>query len=419
MTSTRPDHQRFRWLASRLPAPNGRHLALLTGARQTGKTSLARGSYPALRYLDLDDLEVQTELRGVRPSSWGALVGVAVLDEAQKEPSVLDKVLFALEGKECDFSVLLASSRSLQKDETLSRNASRYELWPLMPSELRHAPEDSPSVPLLDSLFDCREPIDSVLEHHPEILIGKEDAQRRHAISHLATWGGMPELLWLDDEERRRWLREYQRDYVERDLADLARLTDLQPFLSLMKFCMLRSGQMLSFSKLARDAAIGTTTARRYLDYLKLSYQLVLLPPFTRSLTSSVVKSPKIYWVDLGLLRQGTRQWGDLTGEQFETLVIAEVHKWVSTMARQVKLYFYRTRSGLEVDLLVETRHGMLGFEIKKRERVFSSDAKGLRAVAQRIGETWLGGGIIYRGDRVFPVSPTASIWALPVHCLF
>ena len=88
---------------------------------------------------------------------------------------------------------------------------------------------------------------------------------------------------------------------------------------------------------------------------MRLSYQVLLLQPYSTNLTSRVVKSPKVYWADLGLLRQATRQWETERGELFETAVVVEVHKWVSTLARDVALTFYRTTSGLEVDLIVET----------------------------------------------------------------
>ena len=90
---------------------------------------------------------------------------------------------------------------------------------------------------------------------------------------------------------------------------------------------------------MARDAAVSAATARRYLEYLRLSYQVVLLQPYARNLTSATVKSPKLYWMDLGLLRHGTRAWGELTGPLFETLVVSEVRKWIDTVGtRRVAL---------------------------------------------------------------------------------
>jgi len=225
-------------------------------------------------------------------------------------------------------------------------------------------------------------------------------------------------LLMLSDDDRREWLRSYQRLFLERDLADLARLSDLHPFQTLQRLCMLRSGQLLSYAELGRDAGVGATTAKRYLEYLRISYQVVLLQPYRRNVTSSLVKSPKLYWVDMGLLRHGSRHWGELTGAQFETFVASEVHKWISTMSRDVELTFYRTRSGMEVDLIIQTAHGVLGIEIKNRGRAHRSDTRSLRALATAFGDEWLGGLVVHRGSGLTRLDAQASVWAMPIHRL-
>ncbi len=172
---------------------------------------------------------------------------------------------------------------------------------------------------------------------------------------------------------------------------------------------MLRTSQLLNYADLARDAAVSPATARRYLEYLRLSYQVVLLPPYSRNLTSATVKSPKLYWMDLGLLRHGTRAWGELTGPQFETLVVSEARKWIDTLGRDTSLWFYRTRSGREVDLLAATPAGIIGVEVKNRARVGPGDCTGLRALAEALGEEWVGGLVVHRGEELAPLGPRAS----------
>ena len=182
---------------------------------------------------------------------------------------------------------------------------------------------------------------------------------------------------------------------------------------------MLRSGQLLSYSELARDAGVSPATARRYLEYLNLSYQVVLLRPYSRNLTSTVVKSPKLYWMDLGLSREVTASRGDLTGAEFETLVVAECHKWIHTMAPDVKMYFYRTRSRMEVDLLLETPGGVLTVEVKNRGRAYPEDARALAELRGPLGSSWLGGLVVHRGTRLHPLREADGIWAVPAHQLF
>jgi uncharacterized protein len=416
---------RFRWLSNRLPTAATRRVLVVTGARQTGKTTLVRRTYSTLRYFNLDVLETREQLRQLATTSWSRTVGASVIDEAQKEPSVFDKVKYAYDEGQIDFSVLLGSSRFLLLDrvrESLAGRAFVFELWPLMASEIRTAATASPEVPILDRVLDAREPLGSLLRELPPVLLGDDDRERREAMTQLATYGGMPELLRLDDSSRREWLRSYQQTFLERDLFELARLSDLEPFRKLQRLCMLRTGQILQYSNLARDAGIGATTARRYLEYLRLSYQIVLLQPYATNLTSQVIKTPKLYWMDLGLLRHETMQLGPLDGPLFETLVISEIKKWIDTSGRPADLSFYRSTGGLEVDALIRTPYGLLGFEVKLRDTVVDSDARALRAIAAVAKpplERWLGGVVVYDGSEIRCIDEERAIWAIPAHRLF
>ena len=411
-----------RWLGGRLPSDEDRRLVVLTGARQTGKTTLVRDRYPDLTYLTFDDIELREQVSGIRTSSWGRSVGAAILDEAQKAPSVFEKVKFAYDAEEIDFSVLTGSSRILLLDnvrETLAGRAFVYELWPLMPSELRSEGGRELKQPLIDRIIGGDTNISDRLADEPEILLGEEDAGLRESFEHIVSWGGMPELARLDHEDRKQWLTSYRATFLERDLADLVRLTDLEPFCTLQKLCMLRTGCLLTLSKLARDAHISPATTRRYLEYLRVSFQVILLPPYAKNLTSRVVKSPKVYWIDLGLLRSGTRRWGEVDGALFETFVVGEVWKWVATMGREVDLFFYRTHSGFEVDLLLETTSGVIGAEIKHRDRPAPSDLRGLRKLAEALGTRWRGGLLVHRGDALRCLDAEYRIWGVPAHRLF
>ena len=393
---------------------------VLTGARQTGKTTLARHLYRDLRYLNLDAIEERETVRALRSGSWGRVVGAAVIDEAQKEPGVFDKVKLAYDEGHLSFSVLLGSSRILLLErirESLAGRAFVYDLWPLTPSEVRCAFDVTPPRPLFDRLITGPNSFSEILGEEPPRLLGDEATPRLEAIDHLSAWGGMPELLSLNDGDRREWLRSYQQTWLERDLVDLTRVFDLLPFRSLQRLAMLRTGQLLNYAKLGRDAAVSAATARRYLEYLRLSYQVELLQPYARNLTSSTVKSPKLYWMDLGLLRQGTGFWGEITGPLFETLVVSEARKWIDTLGRDAMLWFYRTRSGREVDLLVTTAAGVIGVEVKNRARVGRGDCSGLRVVRKALGHEWIGGLVVYRGEDLVELEP--SLWAIPVYRLF
>ena len=412
---------KYRTLQQFLPESARRRLVILTGARQTGKTTLAKIKYPHLNYLNLDSPENRESLRRISTSAWAKSIGNAIIDEAQKEPMVFEKVKYAFDEGGISFSLLLGSSQILllkKIRESLAGRAAIYELWPMMMCELYwesgHPP---PRDPLLDRLL-FSEGITPVLDGEPEILLAETDLKYLEAESYLLQWGGMPALLPLADDERWKWLRDYEYTYLERDLGDLARLDDLVPFRTFQKLSALRSGQLLNYSELARDASLSVDTARRYLEYLRLSYQTILLQPYFKNITSSVIKTPKLYWVDIGLLRQLCGFRGEVSGQIYETMVAAEIYKWIKTAQRDADIYFYRTRSGLELDVLLQTRSGIIGMEIKARKSISPIDHKAMREIASRLGEKWLGGVIVYQGDFLRRISEP-NIWCIPSRRLF
>jgi hypothetical protein len=175
---------------------------------------------------------------------------------------------------------------------------------------------------------------------------------------------------------------------------------------------------LLNYSEIARDAGISVDTARRYLEYLRISYQTVLLQPYYRNLTSSIVKTPKLFWADVGIWRQLTGYRGEITGQLYETMVVGEMIKWLRTSQCEAELYFYRTRAGMEIDLLLESPAGVIGIEIKSRPTVSEKDAASLRALAQTLSGKWRGGLVLYTGDRITRID-SPDIWALPSMRLF
>jgi predicted AAA+ superfamily ATPase len=228
----------------------------------------------------------------------------------------------------------------------------------------------------------------------------------------------MPELVQFTTDERRQWLRSYNDTYLQRDLADLVRLRDLAPFVKLQRLTALRVGNLLSYSELARDAGTSPTTARNYLEYLRLSYQAVLLQPYHENLTSSVIKSPKVYWSDVGILRQVGAFWGPLTGQLFENLAVAEVIKLIRTCALDGEPYFYRTRSGMEVDLLLRMPAGLLCLEMKNRDRAAARDLRAMRTLADTLGQRFLGGLVVTNGGLLEALDNAGRFWAVPLHRL-
>lgn len=407
----------YRYLSDVLPQKDsGKRIVLITGARQTGKTTLAKIKYPELRYINLDLIENREVLRDVSALNWHRDVGEAVIDEAQKESSIFEKIKYAYDEDKIYFQVLLGSSQIMllkKIRESLAGRVWIYELWPLMMAEIA----ESNTYPLIDSVIKSTE-LDEVLETIPAVLFEEEALKLKSIEEYILKWGGMPALIHIEkDEEKKKWLKDYQYTYLERDLSDLARLEYLEPFRKFQKLVALRSGSILNYSDLARDCGISVDTARRYFEYLKISYQAIFIQPYYRNITSSVIKSPKVYISDIGLLRSLTGIYETVTGEIYETMVVMEIYKWINTMQASCSIYYYRTRSGLEVDLLIETERGLIAFEIKGRHEVDSVDARPMRALSEKLGNQLIGGMVIYRGNKIKRLSD--KIWAVPSWRLF
>jgi len=415
--------KKHRFLASFLPKPEAGRLVIVTGARQTGKTTLAKDKYPHITYISLDSPENREHLRAVSTVSWGQSIGNAIIDEAQKEPVVFEKIKHAYDEGAISFCLMLGSSQILllkKIRESLAGRVSIFELWPLMMSELYRdaGVSENTEVPLVDSLFTREGELDDILGKLPEIILEEADFKLRACEDYLLQWGGMPAILPLSGEERWKWLRDYEYTYLERDLGDLARLDDLVPFRTFQKLSALRSARLLNYSEIARDASLSVETARRYLEYLKLSYQTILLQPYHKNITSSVIKTPKLYWLDIGLLRQMSGMRTGISGEIYETMVVAEFVKWLKTTQRNAEIYFYRTRSGMELDVILQTESGIVGIEIRARKSVSPTDLKAMREVAKGLGKEWRGGLVIYLGGALKKVGEP-DIWAVPSRRLF
>jgi len=169
---------------------------------------MARQTYPELRYINFDAPENRDFAKTLRAMSWGKTLGAAVLDEAQKAPVVFDKVKYSFDEGGINFTVLLGSSQILllkRIRETLAGRAFFYELFPLMLSEIAAVTEPS-KPPLIAELIAATDP-HQLLEDLPAMRLPQEEEATLTALNYMLTWGGMPALLTLDDNDRRQWLQ--------------------------------------------------------------------------------------------------------------------------------------------------------------------------------------------------------------------
>jgi uncharacterized protein len=179
------------------------------------------------------------------------------------------------------------------------------------------------------------------------------------------------------------------------------------PQASTRRLCLLTGARQVGKTSLARATYPG------------LRYQAFLLPPFREKLTSSVVKAPKLHWADLGIARHLAGFAGPLSGPLFETLVVGESVKLVRTLGLEVEAFFYRTRSGMEIDTLLCSARGILALEAKARPAWAAADLGPMKAVADALGPRFRGGIVVTLGGRLEPASSDGRFWCVPAHRLF
>ena len=317
--------------------------------------------------------------------------------------------------REINFSVLLGSSRILLLEkvrETLAGRVFLYELWPLTLGEL---------VPFYGGTFAEKQLLGLLLEDLQGGIrwlsghstpVGEEVGRIRAAMDHLLTFGGFPTLLEYPPEDRFAWLEAYQSTYLERDLGDLARLRDLEPFLLCHRLAALRAARILSYSELARDAGLSVMTVKRYLRYMDLSYQIFQLPAWSSNPAVRLIKSPKLVWLDPGLQRVLSGQLQGLSGQQYENALIGQVLTTLWSRGQRASAFYLRTAGGLEVDLVLEAPWGIIAMEFKARERVFRRDATPLERSRRILGDRMRLGLVVYRGEEAFQM--TDLVWAVP-----
>jgi predicted AAA+ superfamily ATPase len=386
-----------RFLLAKLTAaarrPHGR-LIVLTGARQTGKTTLAQRAFPERSFVSLDDPVERPAWSRLSSADWSSRYPTAVLDEVQKVPALLETIRAAYDRNPDVRYLLLGSSQILllsKVRESLAGRARIEELWPLTLTEMLTDSWEDEAVEsrLVSWLRRGGEPDSALLATTPADRV-LPAAQR--AFERYCALGGMPSVHKGDllDHECATWLADYRRTYLERDVADLAALRDLEPFVSAQKAAALRTGMTVSLSEVARSASISVDTARRFLRYLELSYQVLLLPAFRRNLRKRLASTPKLHFVDPGVHRSITGRTGPPTGEEFESYVAAEVIKQVRTAALPAQPMHLRTQDGREVDLLLEREDGFVAIEIKMTRRVVASDARHLRGLQELLDKPLL-----------------------------
>ena len=390
-------------------------ILVLTGARQTGKTTLAQAGLEGYRYLSLEDPVTRPEYLDLSAAQWRREYPVAILDEIQKAPRLLESIKAAYDAYPETRYILLGSSQILLMEkvrESLAGRASLLELYPLtFPEVLTTSWHDPVRESRMIQWLKRGAPTD-FWEGMPRTE-PRYAAARRLLDSYLQ-FGSLPALTdpSLEVEDRYDWLADYVRTYLQRDLRDLANLRDLEPFVRAQKSLAAMTGGLLNLAQLANHAGISAQTAKRFVTYLEISYQVILLQPWFRNLGKRLTRSPKVHFIDPGVQRVLLGRRGLPTGTEFESAVISEIHKQIKNHRLPVAMHHLRTADGREVDLLLELEEGFVAVEIKLTERVATRDARHLRHLDTVLDKPVLHALVLSNDGRIHTLG--AGITALP-----
>ena len=394
-------------------------ILVLTGARQTGKTTLVKEAFPDYEYISLEDPVLRVEYQRLSAQRWADKYPHAILDEIQKTPQLIESVKAVYDQFEEPRYLLLGSSQILlmqQVRESLAGRCQLLELYPLtLPEMLTQSWDD----PVQESRLVrwIRDGVD--LSDLPAVLSRDDRFVKASAcFERYLQLGGYP-ALWKDnlsEEEARRWLYDYVQTYLQRDIRDLAEIRNLEPFVLAQQMSARLTGELVNYSALAKEAGITAKTAQRFLQYLQISYQVVLLQPWFRNSLKRLVKSPKLHYLDPGVQSAVSGRYGTLTGHEFESAVVSEMIKQLKTSGMRVGFYHLRTADGREIDLLLETAEGFYAVEVKQSCSVHSSDARHLNGLSDLLDKPLIHSFLVSQDPKVERLDERLT--AIPVAAL-
>jgi len=319
----------------------------VTGPRQSGKTTLCKMAFPRANYLSLEDPELRAYADQDPRGFIDDHAGKTIIDEVQRVPDLLSSIQVAVDRKKEMGRFILTGSANLSLLDTVSQSlAGRTALLTLLPMSFDEL-KKFPSAP--QKLF--------------EALLA----------------GAYPAIF---DREMApgEWFASYVGTYIERDVRQLLNIGDRSTFQSFLKLCAGRTGQLLNLSSLGSDCGVVHNTIKAWLSVLETSYLIHRLPPFFRSVRRRLIKTPKLHFLDSGLICYllGIReveqlQLHPLRGAVFESWVVSEVLKSLLHRGREPDAHFFRDRKGHEVDLLLSHPDKLTAVEVKSSRTVASS----------------------------------------------
>lgn len=363
----------------------------VTGPRQSGKTTLTRMVFTNHEYVSLEEPHEREFALSDPRGFLKRYKGCVILDEIQRVPALLSYIQGIVDVNDKPGRYILTGSQQLhlsaKVSQTLAGRTAIVHLLPFSLDELRGLPSRDPWK------------LNDFPERRETPAFNFETMLYRGFYPRIHDKGLAPQD----------WLAGYYQTYVERDVREVSNIGNLEIFQRFVRLCAGRTGQLLNLSSLAADCGISHTTTRQWISILQAGFIIHLLPPHFTNFSKRVIKSPKLYFLDTGLLCYllRIREPADLTdhalrGAVFETYVVSELIKAFAHRGETPPLYFWRDRTGHEVDILIDTGKKLIPIEIKSGATVNNSFFDGLRyymALGSAVAQP---GVLIHGGDDLY-----------------
>lgn len=352
---------------------------LVTGARQTGKTTILKNLYPDMKEVTFDD-PFQEEQAKINPEMFMMLNEPPVfLDEIQYVPSLFRYIKMACDDREARGLFFLSGSQPFKLMDMVSDSmAGRIAIIELTPLSLREILRSDYSKPFLPTVEYIRDRSNSAINPGN--------------IWEIIHRGGYPELQ-NSEVDWAMYFSSYIKTYLERDVRELAAVQDLDAFRRFMIACAARTGQMLNYSNIAEEVGKDANTIKNWISILEASGIIYILEPYTSGVLKRAIKTPKLYFRDTGLAAYLTR-WltpetlanGAMSGAFFETFVISEILKSYSNRGMDYRYFvsYYRGKDKQkesEIDFIIEQDGILYPIEIKQNAKVTADMTSAFRVL--------------------------------------
>jgi len=388
---------------------------LVHGARQTGKSTLvkqvAETDYPA-KYLTFDDAGILSAAMNNPVDFISGYEENMIIDEVQRVPEIFLAIKSFVDKKRHPGKFILTGSSNVfllpKVSESLAGRIEILKLFPLSQSEI-----SSSNYNFVEELFGKV----TKLNFKPE--------KNNNLVSKILS-GGFPEMQTRKNRERQKaWFRSYITTILQRDVRDIANIEKLGDLPRLLSLFASRTGTLLNFAELSRSSSIPQTTLKRYVSLLEAIFMINLIPAWSGNLSKRLIKAPKLYLNDTGLLGHLTGFDSDKVlsdslswGRLLENFVLMELTKQASWSEFDLSLYHYRSASGQEIDFIIERSDGLLAaIEVKATTKIQARDFNHIKAFADDVGKKLKAGIIFYTGKEIIPFAK--DLFALPVEMLW